>query len=58
VSFAGDGSVDWHAAWLVTAGAVVGAAIGARILHLIPATTLRKAFSALLLLAAARMAIA
>lgn len=57
LSFAGDGSVDWNAALLVTAAAVVGAAIGARLLHLIPATILRRAFSVLLLVAAARMAI-
>lgn len=57
VSFTLDGSVDWTAALWVTMGAVVGAAIGTRILHLIPADTLRKAFSVLMLIAAARMAI-
>jgi hypothetical protein len=57
VSFALDGSVDWTAALWVTMGAVTGAAIGTRILHLIPAETLRKAFSVLMLIAAARMAI-
>lgn len=57
ISFAGGGSVDWQAAALITSGAVVGAAIGARILHLIPAKTLTRAFSVLLLVAAARMAI-
>lgn len=58
ISFAIDGSVDWGAAGLVTMGAVVGAAIGTRILHLIPAQVLTRAFSVLLLVAALRMAIA
>lgn len=57
ISFAGSGAVDWRAAALITVGAVVGAAIGARILHLIPAKMLTRAFSILLLVAAARMAI-
>ncbi len=57
VSFAIDGSVDWQAAALVTSGAVVGAAVGTRILHLIPAKVLTRAFSIMLLVAAARMAI-
>ena len=57
ISFAGDGSVDWGAAALITVGAVVGAAIGARILHRIPAQTLTRSFSIVLIIAAARMAI-
>jgi hypothetical protein len=57
ISFAFDASVDWHAAVLVTIGAVVGAAIGTRILHRIPARVLTRAFSVLLLVAAARMAL-
>ena len=57
VAFALDGSVDWQAAGFVTIGAVVGAAIGTRILHLIPARVLTRAFSVLLIAAAARMAI-
>ena len=57
ISFAGGGSVDWKAAALITSGAVVGAAIGTRILHLIPAKMLTRAFSVLLVVAAARMAI-
>lgn len=57
IAFAGDGSVDWGAAMLITAGAVVGAAIGARILHLIPASVLTRAFSLLLIVVAVRMAI-
>lgn len=56
ISFAGAGSVDWGAATIITSGAVVGAAIGARILHLIPAKTLTRAFSVILVVAALRMA--
>ena len=57
VAFAIDGSVDWQAAGLVAIGAVAGAAIGTRILHRIPARVLTRAFSVLLIVAAARMAI-
>jgi hypothetical protein len=57
ISFSGTGSVDWQAAALIAPGAIVGAAIGARILHLIPAKALSRAFSMLLLVAAVRMAI-
>ena len=57
LTFAGDGSVDWGAAAIITIGAVGGAAIGTRILHRIPATTLRRAFAVLLMVAAVRMAI-
>ena len=57
ISFSGNGSVDWRAAALITIGAVVGAAIGTRVLHLIPAKTLSRAFSVLLVVAAIRMAI-
>mgnify|MGYP001553052988 CR=1 FL=1 len=58
IAFAGDGSVDWGAAAIITAGAVTGAAIGARILHRIPAETLRRAFAVVLVVAALRMALA
>ena len=57
LTFAGDGSVDWRAAAIITIGAVAGAGIGTRILHLIPANLLRRIFSAVLLIVAARMAI-
>jgi uncharacterized membrane protein YfcA len=57
ISFAFDGSVDWRAAAIVTVGAVAGAAIGTRILHRIPPKLLSRAFSGLLLIAAARMAL-
>ena len=53
--FAIDGSVDWLAAGAITLGAIAGAALGARLLHLIPAKALTRAFSALLLVAALRM---
>ena len=55
ISFAVDGSVDWQAAGFVTIGAVLGAAVGARVLHLIPAKTLTRAFSLLLVIVAIRM---
>ncbi|MDJ0498417.1 MAG: sulfite exporter TauE/SafE family protein [Acidimicrobiia bacterium] len=57
ITFAGDGSVDWRAAAVITAGAVTGAAIGARILHRIPAATLRWVFAVVLVAAAFRMAL-
>ena len=56
ISFSVDGSVDWGAGVFVAAGAIIGAAIGTRILHRIPPKVLSRAFSALLLVAAARMA--
>ena len=58
ITFAGDGSVDWGAAAIITVGAVGGAAIGARILHRIPAAMLRRAFAVVLVVAALRMALA
>ena len=57
LSFGLDGSVDWRAAVFITIGATTGAAIGARVLHLIPARVLTRSFSVLLLIAAARMAL-
>lgn len=57
ISFSIDGSVDWRAAAFVAVGAIIGAAIGTRILHRIPAKVLTRAFSVLLIVAAARMAI-
>lgn len=57
VPFAVEGSVDWRAASLITIGAVVGAAIGARFLDRIPERVLTRAFSALLVVAALRMAL-
>lgn len=57
IPFAAEGSVDWRAASLVSIGAVVGAAIGARYLHRVPEQVLTRAFSVLLVVAALRMAI-
>ncbi|MGA9597895.1 MAG: sulfite exporter TauE/SafE family protein [Acidimicrobiia bacterium] len=57
ISFAFDGSVDWHAAALIAIGALTGASIGTRILHLIPAKVLTKAFSVVAIIAAVRMAL-
>ncbi|MDJ0923787.1 MAG: sulfite exporter TauE/SafE family protein [Acidimicrobiia bacterium] len=57
ITFTSDESVDWSAAVVITVGAVVGAAIGTRVLHLIPAKTLRRVFSLVLAVAAVRMAI-
>ena len=55
IPFAIDGSVDWAAAIAITLGAIAGAALGARILHRIPAHNLSRAFSLLLVVAALRM---
>lgn len=57
ISFAVDGSVDWAAALLITAGAITGAAIGTRIMHRIPAAVLTRAFAGVLIVAAVRMAL-
>ncbi len=58
IPFAIDGAVDWAAAAVIAVGAIAGAAIGARVLHLIPARVLRRAFSILLIVAAIRMVVA
>jgi uncharacterized membrane protein YfcA len=57
ISFALDGSVDWPAAGLIAIGAIIGATIGARVLHLIPAKVLTRAFSVVVVIAAIRMAL-
>lgn len=57
ISFGIDGAVDWRAALLVAAGALVGVSVGARIIHLIPAKVLSRAFSVVVLIAAIRMAL-
>jgi len=57
ISFAAEGSVDWAAAGIIAAGAISGAALGARVLHRIPAKTLTRAFSVVLIIAALRMAV-
>lgn len=58
VSFAAEGSVNWTAAGVIAVGSMTGAAVGARILHRIPARTLTRVFSIVLILAAVRMGIA
>lgn len=57
ISFTVENSVNWGAAALITLGAVTGAAIGTRVLDRIPAKVLARAFSAILVVAAIRMAI-
>lgn len=57
ISFAVENSIDWRAAAYITIGAVVGAAVGARVMHLIPAKVLTRAFSILLVIVAIRMAL-
>lgn len=53
--FSGGGEVDWNAAWLLLAGSAAGAWVGARYLGRVPERTLGLAFSAVMLVAAARM---
>ena len=50
-------TLDAPAGAIIAIGAVAGAAIGARILHLIPAHLLRRVFSAVLVIVAVRMVI-
>jgi len=50
-----NGHVDVRAALLVAAGLTIGAFFGARLAQTIPPTALRRAFSVLLVLIAARM---
>ncbi len=58
IPFARDSAVSWGPALLVTIGATVGAALGARLLHRIPAAVLTRAFAVLMLIAAVRLAVA
>lgn len=55
VGFALADSVDWSAAALVTLGAVWGAVLGTRVLHVARQDTLRKVFALFLLLTAGRL---
>jgi uncharacterized membrane protein YfcA len=57
ISFALEGAVDWKAATLIAAGALVGASIGVRVLHLIPAQVLTRVFAVVVVVAAIRMAL-
>lgn len=52
-----DGEVDWETAGIVVAGAVIGAFLGARLMHRIPAVWLARAFVAISVVAALRMAL-
>jgi uncharacterized protein len=53
--FAVQDQVDYPAALLLGVGAIVGAPIGARLIHAIPVARLRVAFAVLLLVTAARL---
>lgn len=55
ITFGVAGSVNWAAAALVTAGAMPGAAIGARIMHLIPPGVLTRVFAVVMIVAAVRL---
>jgi uncharacterized membrane protein YfcA len=55
ITFGIAGSVDWGAAALVACGAMPGAAIGARIMHRIPAVVLTRVFAFVMLVAAVRL---
>lgn len=56
--FANDGEVDWRAAAILGAGAVLGSWLGARHLDRIPERWLSITFIIVLLIAAGRLAIA
>jgi len=57
VPFAVESQVDWGTAGWLLIGSVVGAYAGARLISRIPAVWLARAFVALTVVAAARMAI-
>jgi uncharacterized membrane protein YfcA len=52
-----DNEVDWATAGIVVVGAVIGAFFGARLMHRIPAVWLARAFVAISVVAALRMAL-
>lgn len=58
VGFAVQDSVDWVAALLLVVGSVLGAVIGTRLLQVLPVRALVVAFAVILLVTAARMAVA
>jgi uncharacterized protein len=53
--FAADGSVEWVGGALIAAGAIVGANVGATVMHRLSAVRLRQAFAVLVILVAVRM---
>lgn len=55
IGFAVQDSVDWAVAPLLVVGAVVGAMLGTRLLHVLPVRVLAGAFAVLLLLTAGQM---
>lgn len=55
VPYAVQGDVAWGPAALLALGAIVGAALGARVMHRLPASALRRVFAVVLLVAAARL---
>jgi len=57
VGFIGEGAVDYGAAALLTAGSVLGAIVGAGLLHRLSADRLRQGFAVFLLIMAVRLAV-
>jgi uncharacterized protein len=53
--FAADGSVEWVGGALIAAGAILGANLGATVMHRLSAVRLRQAFAVLVILVAVRM---
>lgn len=58
IAFVAEGEVDWAAAALVFSGAGVGAWAGARFLGRVPERALGTVFAAVMVVAAARLALA
>lgn len=58
VLFGRASAVDWPSAGYLLAGSAVGATLGARYLHRVPAAWLTWSFATLMIVAAARLAIA
>jgi uncharacterized membrane protein YfcA len=55
VTYAAHGNVDWPAALVLTVGAVAGAVVGTRLLHVLPERVLALAFALLLVATAVRL---
>jgi uncharacterized membrane protein YfcA len=55
IGFALEDSVDWPVALALTLGAMVGAVIGTKLLHVLSPTVLARAFGAILLISAIRL---